>query len=103
MKIRRKRSKAINFCLSGGVLLAQPLVIINVSSRATLESFYNLNTMQFAQLFRSFLSKKEEKRRRKGFRKYLQAKLFPELKARNGLLILILWRKVACHANGSGF
>ena len=60
MKIRRKRSKAINFCLSGGVLLAQPLVIINVSSRATLESSYNLNTMQFAQLFRSFLSKKEE-------------------------------------------
>lgn len=40
--------------------MAQPLVIINVSSRATLESFYNLNTMQFAQLFRSFLSKKEE-------------------------------------------
>ena len=60
MKIRRKRSKAINFCLSGGVLLAQPLVIINVSSRATLESSYNLNTMQFGQLFPSFLSKKEE-------------------------------------------
>ena len=61
MKITRKRSKAINFCLSGGVLLAQPpLVIINVSSRATLQSSYNLNTMQFAQLFRSFLSKKEE-------------------------------------------
>ena len=61
VKITRKRSKAINFCLSGGVLLAQPpLVIINVSSRATLESSYNLNTMQFAQLFRSFLSKKEE-------------------------------------------
>ena len=60
MKIRRERSKAVNFCLSGGVLLVQPSLIINVSSRAALESSYNLNTMQFAQLFRSFLSKKEQ-------------------------------------------
>ena len=47
MKIRRERSKAVNFCLSGGVLLVQPSLIINVSSRAALESSYNLNTMQF--------------------------------------------------------